>query len=483
MVIMDQKRNGAYYTPPDVVESLVRWAVRHPSDRLLDPSCGDGRFLALHRASAGVEQDPTATHQAMSRAPWAKIHEGEFFTWARQTDERFDCAAGNPPFIRYQRFTGDARANALGLCARLGARFSSLTSSWAPFLVATASLLRRGGRLAFVVPAEIGHAPYATPLLQYLLGHFAHVQVIAIRDKVFRDLSEDCWLLYADGFGGTAAEFKFTVFDRFRGSKTPPRKGDIVSESEWKLWNRRLRPFLTSSECRSLYQRFTSDPTTVRMGDVARVGIGYVTGANDFFHLCPSGAKKRDIPSRFLQPTVRSGKSLTASAVTHATVKRWMQRDDPVLLLRLKKDGSVPASVQRYLDTPEAAEAQKSYKCRNRDPWYAVPDVTVPDGFLSYMSGSGVSFVANHAGCACTNSVHAVHLTGRLPMSEMKRRWSDPITALSCELEGHPLGGGMLKVEPGEALRLALVDRQPSESDNATIHAGLRDLKRWRHHG
>ena len=483
MTIDERKHAGAYYTPHDVVQSLVGWAARYEDDRMLDPSCGDGRFLALHRNSAGVEQDPKAAHRAMERAPWAMIHEGDFFTWASQTEERFDCAAGNPPFIRYQRFAGTVRANALSLCEQLGARFSSLTSSWAPFLVATASLLRPGGRLAFVVPAEIGHAPYATPLLQYLLGNFDRVQVIAIRDKVFRDLSEDCWLLYADGFGGTTAEFKFTVFEKFRSSKTPPRKGDIVSEREWGLWNNRLRPFLASSECRSLYQRFASDTTTVRLGDAARVGIGYVTGANGFFHLRPSEAKRQRIPSRFLQPTVRSGKSLTNSVVTHATVKRWMRQDDPVLLLRLKKDGVIPAAVQRYLDTPEAAEAQKAYKCRNRDPWYSVPDVTVPDGFLSYMSGNGVSFVANHAGCACTNSVHAVHLTGRLPMGEMKRRWSDPITALSCELEGHPLGGGMLKVEPGEALRLTLVDRQPSDVDNATIRDGIEDLKRWRHYG
>jgi adenine-specific DNA-methyltransferase len=34
------------------------------------------------------------------------------------------------------------------------------------FLVTTASLLKQGGRLAFVVPAEIGHAPYAAPLVE-----------------------------------------------------------------------------------------------------------------------------------------------------------------------------------------------------------------------------------------------------------------------------------------------------------------------------
>ena len=51
-----QKANGAYYTPESVVAKLVRWAVRRDSDRLLDPACGDGRFVAAHRNSFGVEQ-------------------------------------------------------------------------------------------------------------------------------------------------------------------------------------------------------------------------------------------------------------------------------------------------------------------------------------------------------------------------------------------------------------------------------------------
>src|SRR6266850_5941558 len=172
---MSQERHnqrGAYYTPEDAVHSLVRWAARQSTDRLLDPSSGDGRFLALHRRCVGVEQDAQAAAIARERAPWALIHEGDFFDWAARTKERFECAAGNPPFIRYQRFSGETRERALGLCKTLGAEFSGLTSSWAPFLVSTASLLKPGGRMAFVVPAEIGHAPYARPLLEYLSRSF-----------------------------------------------------------------------------------------------------------------------------------------------------------------------------------------------------------------------------------------------------------------------------------------------------------------------
>ena len=91
---------GRVLHPRSVVVSLLKWAIRHEQDRLLDPSCGDGGFIAGHRNAVGIEQDSQATQTAVSRAPWALVHEGDFFSWAAETAERFDCAAGNPPFIR-----------------------------------------------------------------------------------------------------------------------------------------------------------------------------------------------------------------------------------------------------------------------------------------------------------------------------------------------------------------------------------------------
>ncbi|MGQ0629324.1 MAG: N-6 DNA methylase [Phycisphaerales bacterium] len=478
-----KKATGAYYTPDAVVRSLVSWATRKTSDRMLDPACGDGRFLMAHPTSVGVEQDPLACQSVHSRAPGSLIHQGDFFAWAGQTHERFDCAAGNPPFIRYQRFAGEVREAALRLCQRHGAQFSSLASSWAPFLVATATLLKPGGRMAFVVPAEIGHAPYAAPVLEYMTKSFDRVQIIAVRDKLFPDLSEDCWMLYADGYGGHCDALRFTTLDHFTFAATPPRTGVTVTMAEWRKWNCRLRPFLLDTAAREMYTRATESGCAQRLGNVARVGIGYVTGANDFFHLRPSQAERLGITRRLLHPAVRNGKSLARGCVDEGRVTEWMTADDPVLLLRLPQDVDLPTPVRRYLDSEPGREARGTYKCRNRDPWYSVPDVTVPDGFLSYMSGAGPTLASNQAGCVCTNSVHAVHLAKGMSMARLMQLWAQPLTALSCELEGHPLGGGMLKIEPREAARIVLSDRAiRTEADKATFANAVTEMKRWRHY-
>lgn len=343
---LTRKEKGAFYTPDGVVWTLLQWAVRDPDDRLIDPACGDGRFIAGHRNSVGIEQDVTAAGAAITRAPWALIHEGDFFAWAAETTERFDCAAGNPPFIRYQHFSGTTRARALELCAQHGANFSGLTSSWAPFIAATVGLLKPGGRIAFVVPAEIGHATYAVPLLDYLVARFGIVHVVAIREKFFPELSEDCWLLFADEFGNSTDHIRFTIQDRFGRSTIPPRRFLRISISDWRReWRGRLRPFIISPEARELYREIAIRTDTKRFGEVASVGIGYVSGANEFFHLRPSEAESHDIPYQFLHPSVRNGRVLPRSRLSPNIVAGWMRDDEPILLLKISKTAELPYSI------------------------------------------------------------------------------------------------------------------------------------------
>jgi adenine-specific DNA-methyltransferase len=240
----ERKQLGQFFTPPGVAKSLVEWAVRKPTDALLDPSCGNGEFLSLHERTTGIELSPEVCGEARSRVPGADIINADFFEWAARTRDRFDAVTGNPPFIRYQSFKDARRALALALAMLNGASFSGLTSSWAPFLVVAASLLKPGGRLAFVVPAELGHATYSVPLVEFLVAKFSFVQVIAIRDKIFPKLSEDAWLLYCDGYGGRSEEIAFSTCSSFQVSQTPPRATRVVSVAEWRRSGGRLRKFL-----------------------------------------------------------------------------------------------------------------------------------------------------------------------------------------------------------------------------------------------
>lgn len=337
--------------------------------------------------------------------------------------------------------------------------------------------------MAFVVPAEIGHAPYAQPLLAYLTQHFGFIQIVAIKEKLFPSLSEDAWLLYASDYSkkDLNSGLKFSVVDRFEYSSRPPNAGQTLHSSDREPWHGRLRPFLLPQHLRELYQLNERSDSTFRLGEVANIGIGYVTGANDFFHLRPSVANELGIPKSFLLPTVRTGRLLPSRAVTRSTVSRWLRRDEPSLLLRLKQSVDIPTSVRRYLDSNEGQVARMSYKCRSRKPWYSVPNVIIPDGFLSYMSSNKPSLVVNRAACTCTNSLHAIQIRSAESINDVQRLWDDDLVAFSSELEGHPLGGGVLKIEPSEAARILIPKSSTDPPETSVFREGIDILRSWRH--
>src|SRR5688500_12333758 len=59
--LLDQKGRGAFYTPAQIVEPMVRWAIRAPADHVLDGGAGESVFLTgaaehlLHLGASAAE--------------------------------------------------------------------------------------------------------------------------------------------------------------------------------------------------------------------------------------------------------------------------------------------------------------------------------------------------------------------------------------------------------------------------------------------
>ncbi len=472
------KALGAFYTSIQVADFLVWWAVRSAHDTVMDPSFGGGVFIrsACNRLIAlggnpanqvfGVELDPRVydliTDKIRDEFEVSKQNfwQRDFFDLEPLPVYQVNAVVGNPPFIRYQRFGTDIRKRALTQAADHGVRLTQLSSSWAPFVIHSVSMIKRGGRLALVLPMEIGHAAYALPVFRHLLSSFGKVTFLTFQKKLFPGLSEDTLLLLAEDRGarpsgllhrdlahaGVLAEIQHRNHTAIAGTRR--LEAELLAQGD-----QRLIESLIPKKARQLYQELKRLNSTKRLGEFVDVGIGYVTGANEFFHLSPRDARLLDIPKRFLRAAVRRGRALAGLRFTAEDWQAATRLGDAGYLLAISSEATLPASVRKYLDQGKIKRVPEAYKCRVRSPWYSVRHVYEPDAFLTYMSGTTPLFVTNDARVVAPNSLHVVrrHPQTTLTTDSIAALWQTSLTRLSVEVEGHALGGGMLKLEPTEA--------------------------------
>lgn len=133
-----RKQLGAWYTPPELVDAIVREAVFDGAESVLDPACGDGRFLHATGLPlrVGVDLDPATTfiHDDALAREWG--------------DAQFDVVVGNPPFLN-QLATSTTR----GGKSRFGG--GPYADAAAEFLALAIRLCRPGGRVGLVLPQSL----------------------------------------------------------------------------------------------------------------------------------------------------------------------------------------------------------------------------------------------------------------------------------------------------------------------------------------
>lgn len=473
-----QKSFGAFYTAEPVARTIIKWAVRNPSDSVLDPSCGDGVFLSSafrHLESLGssnpqiwgIDVNEEALQSVKARIPACRLLSADFFSAKPGDVPFFDAIIGNPPFIRYQTFNGATRSSALARAEEAGVHLPKLSSSWAPFLVHATAFLSKGGRLGMVVPAELGHAQYARGVLAFLLRRFGRIQFCIFRKKLFPELSEDTGLLLCENFENPCTWLSVAVLNDIQEAEEKKYIEYPVDLEAVRTGRTRLGHYLLSPKVRQLYGQFAEHKMVMRLGEAADVGIGYVSGCNDYFHFSMAERRRWSIPPSFLRPALLSMGDSEGIAVCRADWEKLARDGKKIYLLAIPPVGEnrLPRGLLNYLRRGEKLDVPKRFKCRVREPWYSVPHVRIADAFLSYMSGQSPRLVKNRYELVAPNTLHLLRFDKKFHADAFLGGWCSSLTKLSCELEGHALGGGMLKLEPSEGERVLVPLPRPHEEN------------------
>ena len=82
--------------------------------------------------------------------------------------------------------------------ARYELPFTKHTNAWVPFVILSVSLLKPGGRLGMVIPAELLHVLHATSLRKYLLRECSKILVIDPNELLFEEALQGTVLLMVE---------------------------------------------------------------------------------------------------------------------------------------------------------------------------------------------------------------------------------------------------------------------------------------------
>lgn len=487
-----RKARGAFFTPDPLARYVTNWAIRDVADNVLEPSCGEATFLlaaidrltTLHAGAAtpitphldGVElHEPSAraAREVLGQAGVdARVQVGDFFTIAPSSS--YDVVIGNPPWVRYQSFSGEARARSREAALRAGVPMSGLASSWAAFTVHAALFLKRGGRLGLVVPGELLTVNYAAEVRRFLMQRFAHVDLVLFEERVFPEAEVDAVLLLADGYDEGP-----TDHCRIYQARNGETLTDVVV-SRSRTWRpaspeAKWTGSLLSSEALDAYASLATGGHFTALETWGDTTLGMVTGNNRYFALSPARVRELGLkPSDLIRLSPPGSRHLRGLSFTDSAWEEMGKTGSATYLFRPSENPSRAAV--HYIAAGEALGVERAYKCRVRTPWWRVPLVKPADLFLTYMNADTPRLSTNRAKAHHLNSVHGVYLKpGRraLGMDFLPLATLNSMTLLGAETVGRAYGGGMLKIEPREA------DLLPVPSP-ALLEAARKDLSALR---
>ena len=497
------KVRGGYYTPAALADYLCRWAIRSPSDRVIEPSCGDGSFVSAAAPLLGdtgaltaVEIVPDELRKAQAAVNGAAVPIdwkcADFFQVASKLMRQpgYDAVVGNPPFIRFQYFDKQAREQAFRLLNAFGYHPNGLANAWVAFVQLAAELVHDGGRLAMVVPAELLQVQYAAELRDRLPRLFDAVFVIAFDRLVFPDIQQEVLLLLGDGRNRNPRTYGRLHTRQVADGEallSMAKTTDVVAHVPERHTHAEMKwtsLFLEDGEFRALSAAAGSGLLD-RLGALADVDVGIVTGRNSFFVVTEATAQSLGLDGRAVDVVGRTA-ALKSIRFTAADLRRYgTEHRSKLIDLSGQPRASFSTALDEYIRSGEEQGVNRGYKCRIRNRWFDVPSVYVPDAFLFRQIHHAPLLAANHARATSTDTIHRVRVAAGVDADLLGASLVNSLTFAWAEVCGRSYGGGVLELEPREAENLLVPYRFAKGIDAEYVDRRLRagDLEAAMDHG
>jgi SAM-dependent methyltransferase len=487
---------GEFFTAAPVAQlALAALAPFDANLRVLDPTCGDGAFLAAASSATladlvGLDIDRDAAEKARARVPGAHVVVGDLLD-PDLVDRLglFDLVIGNPPYVRagtLEPALKRARAavlqadwpeldrSALDAVARLA-------DTSAACILRALRLTRPGGRLALVVSTALLDTDAAAPLWR-LVERIAHVRaiIVAPRERWFDDAAVNSMLLVVERRAVTSGSERLDGADvRLLRLRVPTATAArevgldaIAAHADERRASRHAPatwgPALRAPAAWWRWRDIAGD-LLVPLRELAEIRRGLTTGANDVFYVTRDDARALRLEREYLRPVVRSPFNGSPAPIA-------IDPDDvPLLAIALPPDPNVlrgARKIRAWLARHESKIAGTSVA--RRDPWWSLP---IDPARLFLAKAYGPRFVQRLAPVPvlADQRVYGLHPRPGVDVEVLAAVLNALPTALALESLGRAsMGFGVVEWTVRDAHELPVLDvRRLDEEARARLRTAL----------
>ena len=398
-----RKHFGQFFTHPSVASFMVQWVLGSGGTSLYDPAFGLGAFLQPVVGDSRVNFEASEIDPAVLRF-WADAtgcdtsfiaNEDYMLSWGRQ-HENIVC---NPPYMRFQKFLNrDAVFNAFSQNLRLN--LLGYTNTASAFLLKSLSELDSTGRMAYIMPLEFLNTGYGKLVKSKLIegGHLVTIISLDCEKDIVPDAITSVGIILYDASKNYSTVDFHTVatidaLDNILASSPATRiaLSDLAPNDKW------LSYFMPTD-----YSINTNDMVTLDYyGHFSR---GIATGANEFFTLRPSEARRRGISESEYLPCITRSSQVRRAVFSPADYDRLVRDDAPVLLLSVA--GTHSPEAEQYIRFGEAKGYHKRFITRNRRPWYKTEIRTPAPLLIGVFSRGGYKIIRNQSSTVSLSCFH-----------------------------------------------------------------------------
>lgn len=458
---------GQFWTPPWLAKVMAGWVTQDRPEVLFDPAVGPGTFFAAARDAGfagefhGFELHPNAFADAwklgLKLYDFHHVQAADFISTPLLG--KFSAIVSNPPYIRHHRLTQDQKLELKQLAqSLLGFSLDGRVGLHVFFLLKCLAQLASGGRLAFLLPADVCEGISSSVFWNRICQQYRLIAAMTFADEAAPFPTVDT----------NAMVFLFTKekpLENFIWLRVCERDGEAISavldgrkpSSAVSLHRRKLTEALKTGLSRPPRAQ---NNFGIPLSNFAKVVRGIATGSNEFFFLTREQLRSHNLPEKFFRRAIGRTRDCPSDRLATTDMDRLEAAGRATWLLNLTGEAGEksPQQLQAYLKSGEQTGLPERSLIKTRRPWYKMEKRTPPPLLFAYLGRRDCRFILNEANVVPLTGFLCVYPwdTTQAGIKKLWRALNHPGTLANLSFVSKSYGGGALKTEPRQLDQLEI---------------------------